>query len=297
MGNNVKISTSAIKLEKVYPEIKKFKHKAKMTTIGGVMETVDYTKITLYVVNFNGNDPNAMLKFKQDMNFLYYRIHQNMYVQINIESPGGPVTTYSYAASLIKKLKKLGAYIIINIDIMACSGGYMMACIGDQVLANPMAFVGSIGVVSEMPDISKLLDNHGIAFNTYTAGESKRSITPTSKHKKKDVDKFKGKLTEIHEAFIDHVLDYREVDDKYLKGDSYLAKNVIGPDAFVDALNSSTEVRDLFYINGSNVMIVTTKLTYKHKRKHTIGNILSKFEKILDSVHSKVDSVTNNINM
>lgn len=290
MSRNVRVSTSAVKLEKAHPELKGFKRRATMKTEGGTLDKVDYSKITLYVVTFDAEDPNAMLKFKQDMDFLYYRIHANMYVQIKIESPGGPVTTYSYAASLIKKLKKLGAYIIVNVDVMACSGGYMMGCVADQVIANPMAFVGSIGVVSEMPDISQFLKNHGVAFNTYTAGESKRSITPTSKHKKEDIAKYNEKLAEIHDAFIEHVRDYRAVDDKYLKGDSYLAKNVVGTDAFVDAINSSEEVRDLFFLNGSNVLIVTTSIHVRNRNKRSFRSILAKVEDILSTVQSKLTS-------
>lgn len=298
MANNVKLRTSAIKLDKVHPELKGFRRKTKTKVIDkDGMEQIDYAKISLYIVDFNVNDPYAMVKFKHDMEFLYYRIHQNMYVQINIESPGGPVTTYSYATSLIKKLKKLGAYIIVNIDVMACSGGYMMACVADQVIANPMAFVGSVGVVSEMPDISQFLKNNGVEFNTYTAGDSKRSITPTSKHTKADIKKFNEKLEEIHDAFIDHIHDYRDVDGKYLKGDSYLAKNVVGDDAFVDALNSSEEIRDLFYVNGSNVMIVTTNIIDKRRRRRSIRNILGKVENILNSVQLKIDNTSSTIKL
>ena len=288
MSNGILVNTRAVKADKIYPALKGFKRRAKMKTLDENFEKVDYTKITLYVVDFNANDPYAMIKFKQDMDFLYYRIHPNMHVQINITSPGGAVTTYSYAASLIRKLKKLGVHIIVNIDVMACSGGYMMAVVADQVIANPMAFVGSIGVVSEMPDISKFLKNHGIAYNTYTAGESKRNLVPTRKHEKKDIEKFNEKLKEIHDAFIKHVREYRPVDDKYLKGDSYLAQNVIGPEGFVDAINSSEEIRDLFYLNGSTVFVVRTTVIDKEKRKKGLFRIFSKIEDLVDCIKERV---------
>ena len=74
----------------------------------------------------------------------------------------------------------------ICVDKVAASGGYMMACVGNKILASPFAIIGSIGVLAQVPNFNKLLQNKGIAFEQHTAGNYKRTVTMFGKNTDKD---------------------------------------------------------------------------------------------------------------
>eukprot|EP00980_Cylindrotheca_fusiformis_P025579 scaffold14121_cov120-Cylindrotheca_fusiformis.AAC.1 len=65
----------------------------------------------------------------------------------------------------------------------------MMCCVADRIIASPFAVLGSIGVISEIPNVYERLKQEGIEFQTVTAGEFKRTLTPTKKVTKEDVKK------------------------------------------------------------------------------------------------------------
>ena len=72
---------------------------------------------------------------------------------------------------------------------VAASGGYMMACTADHLVAAPLAILGSIGVITEIPNFYERLTKEGIVFNTITAGKFKRQLTPTKKTTPQDIKK------------------------------------------------------------------------------------------------------------
>ena len=78
---------------------------------------------------------------------------------IRLESPGGLVHGYGLAAAQVARLREAGFKVTICVDKVAASGGYMMACIADQIITAPFAVVGSIGVVAQMPNFHKLLQH------------------------------------------------------------------------------------------------------------------------------------------
>lgn len=89
-------------------------------------------------------------------------------VILRLESPGGLVHGYGLAAAQLARLREAGFNLTICVDKVAASSGYMMACIAQEIIAAPFAVVGSIGVVAQMPNFHKFLQQHNIDFDVYT---------------------------------------------------------------------------------------------------------------------------------
>ena len=118
-----------------------------------------------------------------------------------LSSGGGTVTGYGLAAAQLARIKAAGIKLTINVEQVAASGGYMMACVGDTINASPFAVLGSIGVISEQPNVYKRLKDEGIEFTTVTAGKYKRTLTPTKKVTEEDLAKSKEDVADILKLF------------------------------------------------------------------------------------------------
>lgn len=134
---------------------------------------------------------------------------KNDEVLVRVESAGGAVHSYGYAASQIDRLKKAGIRTTISVDRIAASGGYMMACVADRIISAPFAIVGSIGVVAELPNFNKMITNLGIDYKQYTAGEFKRTISTWAPITEEGEQKFVHDLHETYDLFKRHVVDHR----------------------------------------------------------------------------------------
>tara|TARA_R110002110_G_scaffold66276_2_gene181742 strand:- start:1103 stop:1984 length:882 start_codon:yes stop_codon:yes gene_type:complete len=130
-------------------------------------------------------------------------------VMIRVESPGGAVHAYGYASSQINRLKAAKIPVTICVDKIAASGGYMMACLGDQILAAPYAVLGSIGVVAEFMNFNSLLKQMGISYQQYTAGKYKRTVGPLGPITEEGETKFNNDLQRVHVLFKEHVQRFR----------------------------------------------------------------------------------------
>src|SRR5699024_90370 len=95
-------------------------------------------------------------------------------ILVRLESPGGLVHSYGLAASQLKRITSAGLKLTVAVDKVAASGGYMMACIADRVVAAPFAVLGSIGVVAQVPNFHRLLKKHDVDVEVLAAGEDKR---------------------------------------------------------------------------------------------------------------------------
>lgn len=130
-------------------------------------------------------------------------------VILRLESPGGMVHGYGLAAAQLARLRDAGFNLTICVDKVAASGGYMMACIAQEIVAAPFAVVGSIGVVAQMPNFHKFLKEHNIDFDVYTAGEYKRTVTVFGENTEEDRVKFESELQQTHALFKHFVEKYR----------------------------------------------------------------------------------------
>ncbi len=189
---------------------------------------------------------------------------------IRIDSGGGTVTGYGLAAAEILRLRERRIRVTASVDQVAASGGYMMACAADRIVAAPFAVVGSIGVVAPVPNLHRLLKNNEIDYEEMTAGEFKRTVSVLGEITPAGREHFRGKLDATHEAFKAHVASCRPaVDiDKVANGDHWLAREAVGL-GLVDELATGDEL--LFRARESaRLYEVTTEA-----RKNLLQQLLS----------------------
>ncbi|MGO4437609.1 S49 family peptidase [Rhizobium sp. RAF56] len=131
-------------------------------------------------------------------------------VVIAINSPGGsPVQSrmiYSRIRELAREKQKK---VLVFVEDVAASGGYMIALAGDEIIADATSIVGSIGVVSGGFGFPELLKKLGVERRVYTAGDNKVILDPFQPEKEKDIEYLKGLQLEIHQVFIDMVRERR----------------------------------------------------------------------------------------
>ena len=131
-------------------------------------------------------------------------------VAISINSPGGsPVQShliYTYIRQLAKKNKK---NVIIFMEDVAASGGYLIACAGDEIYANSSSIVGSIGVISASFGFQDAIKKIGIERRVYTAGKNKSTLDPFKPEKEEDIQRLKKIQLELHSDFINVVKNSR----------------------------------------------------------------------------------------
>lgn len=130
-------------------------------------------------------------------------------VLINVESPGGMVHAYGLAAAQLARVRAARVRLTVCVDKVAASGGYMMACVADHIVAAPFAIVGSIGVVAQVPNFHRLLKKHDVDFEEITAGEFKRTLTMFGEVTEKGRRKFTDQIEDTHGLFKGFVKAYR----------------------------------------------------------------------------------------
>ena len=127
-------------------------------------------------------------------------------VALQINSPGGSPVQSSLIAARIRRLsdeKNIPVHAFV--EDMAASGGYWLACAGDQIWVDPSSLVGSIGVIFASFGFPDLMARQGIERRVVTAGRSKSFADPFLPQKPEDIDRLRAIQTPIHEAFIAHV--------------------------------------------------------------------------------------------
>ena len=177
-------------------------------------------------------------------------------VLIRLESPGGMVHEYGLASSQIERIKRKEIPLTICVDRVAASGGYMMACLADKLLAAPFAIVGSIGVIAQLPNFHKLLKKNDIDYEVLTAGEYKRTLTVFGENTDKGREKFVEELEETHELFKNFVHEYRQSVDinKVATGEIWFGKQALEVN-LVDELKTSDEYM-MDAANDADIFIV-----------------------------------------
>ena len=183
----------------------KAKNKAKITEQGE-----DSEKSRLYVIDFKGSmDANEVEHLREEITAILCVANKEDEVLVRLESGGGVVHGYGLAASQLQRIKEKGLKLTIAVDKVAASGGYMMACVADKLLASQFAYIGSIGVLAQLPNFNKLLKKNDIEFEQHTAGEFKRTLTVFGENNDEGRAKFKEEIEEIHVLFKDFVQSQR----------------------------------------------------------------------------------------
>ncbi|SFQ67580.1 serine protease SohB [Halopseudomonas formosensis] len=166
----------------------------------------------VFVLNFNGDiKASALESLRHEVTAVLELATPRDEIVLRLESGGGMVHAYGLAASQLTRVRDAGVPLTICVDKVAASGGYMMACIGDRVLAAPFAMLGSIGVVAQLPNFHRVLKKHDVDYEMLTAGEYKRTLTLFGENTEKGREKFQEDLENIHRLFKQFVSRYRPV--------------------------------------------------------------------------------------
>lgn len=163
---------------------------------------VEVVKPCLYVLDFKGSmDAHEVTSLREEISAVLAVASAQDEVLLRLESPGGVVHGYGLAASQLERLRKGGIRLTVAVDKVAASGGYMMACVADRIVAAPFAIIGSIGVVAQIPNFHRLLKKNDIDVELHTAGQFKRTLTLFGENTEQGREKFREDLNETHELF------------------------------------------------------------------------------------------------
>ncbi|MCA0893776.1 protease SohB [Microbulbifer agarilyticus] len=197
----------------------------------------------LFVVHFDGDiKASALSNLREEITAILQVAGKEDEVVVCLESPGGMVANYGLAASQLARVRSAGVKLTIVVDKVAASGGYMMACVADRILAAPFAMLGSIGVVAQLPNFHRLLQRNDVDFELFTAGEYKRTVTMFGENTPEGKEKFQNDLEEIHTLFQHFVHEYRPQLDiaKVATGEVWFGQRALDL-ALVDELKTSDE--------------------------------------------------------
>ncbi len=223
------------KEEKAKVKQAKKKHKK------GVDIAPEQRRKRLYVMSFDGDvKASATENLREEISAVLPQIQNGDEVLVKVESPGGMVHSYGLASSQLQRIKNADVPLVIAVDKVAASGGYMMACVADRIMAAPFAVLGSIGVVAQLPNFHRLLQKNNVDFELLTAGEHKRTLTMFGENTAKGREKFVEELEETHDLFKNFVSANRPLLDigKVATGEIWYGQNAL-EEGLIDELQTS----------------------------------------------------------
>ncbi len=190
-------------------EKKEKKDKAKQLKHGDIE-----ARKKIYVLNFDGDiKASPLASLREEISAILTVAKPEDEVFLNLQSGGGLVHAYGLAASQLMRIKDKNIPLTISVDKIAASGGYMMACVADKIIAAPFSIIGSIGVIAQIPNFHRLLKKHDIEFEQLTAGEFKRTLTMFGENSDKARQKFQEELEDTHTLFKEFIKDHRPIVD------------------------------------------------------------------------------------
>lgn len=235
------------KQEKAEAKAKKAARKAAENNVGASDQASEVTsaeeKPRVFVLDFDGDiRASATDAMREEITALLAVAKAGDEAVIRLESGGGMVHSYGFAASQLKRIRDAGLTLTVCVDKVAASGGYMMACVADRILAAPFAIIGSIGVLAQMPNFHRLLKKHDIDYELITAGEYKRTLTMFGENTRKGRQKFTEEIEDVHGLFKAFVAEHRSQVDiaEVATGEVWFGQQAIA-NKLVDELKTSDE--------------------------------------------------------
>lgn len=201
----------------------------------------NHESCVVYVLDFLGDiKASGVERLREEISTIISVAKKGDEVVVRLESSGGQVHSYGLAAAELERIKAADLTLTICVDKVAASGGYMMACVADKIIATPFSVIGSIGVVSQMPNFHEFLKKHDIDVELFTAGEYKRTVTMFGKNDDDDRAKYQADLNRIHELFKNHIKKFRPnlAIDKLATGEIWFGSDALDL-GLVDELGAS----------------------------------------------------------
>ena len=197
----------------------------------------------VFVLNFKGDiRASHVTSLREEISALLTVANDKDEVLVVLESGGGTVHGYGLAASQLQRIRDRGIKLTVAVDKVAASGGYMMACVADRIIAAPFAVIGSIGVLAQIPNFYRFLKKHDIDFEQLHAGQYKRTLSLFGENTEEDREKMQQELEDTHALFKQFVKDNRPAVDieKIATGEHWYGKRALDM-GLVDELRTSDD--------------------------------------------------------
>lgn len=204
--------TQALKESLLSPsELKKERKRFKKESKQKEKDDSNKTQGRVFVLEFLNGDVKASAteNLREEINTLIGVATPQDEVVVKVESPGGLVHSYGFAAAQLLRIREAQIPLTICVDHVAASGGYLMACVAHKIIASPFALIGSIGVVAQVPNFNRLLKKYDVDYKEYTAGDFKRTVSVFGEITPKGEEKFKEQLEVTHQLFKSFVSKFR----------------------------------------------------------------------------------------
>jgi signal peptide peptidase SppA len=205
-------------------------------------------------IRLNGVIGNAG-KFKQGIDFAgqeeiiekAFSLKKANVVAITINSPGGsPVQSHLIYRFIRAQAKKNKKKVMVFAEDVAASGGYLIACAGDEIYANSSSIIGSIGVIYSSFGFTELIKKIGVERRVHTAGKNKSSLDPFQEEKSEDIERLKNIQLDLHKDFIKVVEESRGIklktDSIELFSGEFWAGSKARELGLIDGLGNASEI-------------------------------------------------------
>jgi serine protease SohB len=261
---------TAVLSEKALKELdKEEKKSAKKKAKDDKKKTDDERRKRVFVLDFDGDiKASAVDELRETITAVLTIAEPSDEVVVKLESGGGMVHSYGLASSQLARITQKAIPLTVCVDKVAASGGYMMACVANKILAAPFAVIGSIGVVAQLPNFNKVLKKYDVDYEMLTAGKYKRTLTMLGENTDEGRQKFIEELEDTHTLFKDFVGQHRaKVDiESVATGeiwfgvralDNHLIDEIATSDEYLYAL---AQTADLFEVSIEHKKSLSEKL-------------------------------------
>ncbi len=247
------------KAEKKKHKDEKAEQKKKHKKQQSAEQEAEDRKKRIYVVEFDGDiEASQVAGLREEITAILTLATVKDEVVVKLESPGGMVHGYGLAASQLARITAKQIPLTACVDMVAASGGYMMACVANRIIAAPFAVMGSIGVMAAIPNVHRVLKKFDVDYDIMTAGEFKRTVSTFGENTEKGKKKFQEDLEDTHELFKKFVKENRPVVDieKVATGevwygqqalDEHLVDEIQTSDDYLTSLAADADIYEVKY--------------------------------------------------
>lgn len=238
-------------------------HKEKLKKAGKANEG---HKKRIFVIHFKGDiRADQVASLREEISAILTTAGDGDEVLVILESGGGTVHGYGLGASQLHRVRDRNITLTVAVDKVAASGGYMMACVANHIIAAPFAIIGSIGVLAQVPNFNKLLKKHDIDFEQISAGKYKRTLSLFGENTEADREKLRAEVEETHELFKQFVRENRAQADveQIATGEHWHGRKALDlglvdalrtSDDYLEEAAQSAEIYEVSYLRKKPVM-------------------------------------------
>ena len=242
----------------------------------------------LFILEFEGDiqASNAPM-LAEKITALLLVAKENDSVICAVNSGGGSVDGYGLCAAQLQRILDRKINLTVAVDNVAASGGYMMACVSNHLIAAPFAMVGSIGVIMQLPNFSGLMEKTKVDMEVITSTDNKRNLTMFAPNDDDDRAKAQQQIDAIHTQFVEHVSHYRDnVDWNKVNDGGYWTANKALSLGLVDAIGTSDDF--ILKHKDSHQMIVIEEIP---RAQDKLRQLLS------GATHGTIDRILSNLRL